>query len=122
MITRFLRRAALPAALLAATTLGGCYAYPTGPYGSYTYAAGGYYGYPGYYGGYYPGYVGTGLFVGGWGYRGYGGWYHGGGWGYHGGFGHADRSDAPVASAIPASSTTNRPRGRRALHTCPATG
>jgi hypothetical protein len=99
MIKRLLRQAALPAALLAATTLGGCYY----PYGGYAYPGyyGGY-GYPGYYGAYgYPAYVGTGLFVGGWGWRGgwggwrggWGGWHGGYGWhggwggGFHGGFG-----------------------------------
>jgi hypothetical protein len=86
-----LRRALLPVALLAATALGGCYAYPAGYYGYGTYA-----GYYAPYGYGYPGYVGTGLVVGGWGYGyrpgfgyGYGaGWRGGwhGGWGYRGGF------------------------------------
>ena len=46
MIGRFLRRAALPAVLLASTLVGGCY-YP-GYYGAYPAYGGGYYagGYP----------------------------------------------------------------------------
>ena len=76
------RRLGLPALLLATGLLGGCY-YPPGYYGGY--------GYPGYYAGYgygygydYPAYVGTGLVVGGWGWRGgWGccGWGYGFGWG-----------------------------------------
>jgi hypothetical protein len=68
MIKSSVRRLGLPALLLATGLLGGCY-YPYGYYGGY--------GYPGYYAGYdYPAYVGTGIAVGGWGWR--GGW---GGWG-----------------------------------------
>ncbi len=101
MIKRSLRKAILPAALLATTLLGGCY-YPYG-YGGGYYG----YGYPGYYGYGYPGYVGTGVVIGGWGWRGGygccgygwrggygwgGGWrggagWHGGGGGWHGGGG-----------------------------------
>ncbi len=86
MIKRLLRQAALPAALLAATSLGGCYY----PYGGYAYP--GYAGYGGYYAGYgaygYPAYVGTGLYLGGWGWRGgWGGWGWRGGYGWHGGWG-----------------------------------
>jgi hypothetical protein len=85
MIKRILRRAALPAALLAATALGGCY-YPYGyAYPGY-YAAG--YGYPAYYAYGYPAYVGTGVYFGGWGWRGgWGGYGWRGGWGWHGGWG-----------------------------------
>lgn len=72
-------RKAFPVILLSAGLLGGCY-YPPGYYPAYGYG----YGYPGYYGyGYYPGYIGTGVVVGGWGWR--GGW--GGGWGWRGGWG-----------------------------------
>ena len=64
-----LRKAALPAALLATTlAVGGCY-YPYGTYGAY------YPGYAGYYGAYgYPAYVGTGVAIGGWGWGCCGGW------------------------------------------------
>ncbi len=82
MLKNMVRRLVLPAAFLAATTLGGCYAYP-GYYGyGNGYYAGGPYGYAGYG---YPGYVGVGYIRGGWGGYGYG--FHGGGWGWHGGYG-----------------------------------
>jgi hypothetical protein len=74
MVGRLLPRFALFGSLLAVAALGGCYTYP------YGYAPYGYYGAYGYY----PGYVGTGVVVGGWGWGYRPGW----GWGYGGGWGH----------------------------------